>query len=124
MRRGGRVSRRSGGGEGGGREDREHDAVQAIQGITGTIGRMSEIATAIASSLDQRSAATQEIARGVQEFSVSPRKVSSHFAGVHHSAEEAGTASKQLLTSAASVSQSGDALRPQVDGSLRELRAA
>ena len=100
------------------------DAVEAIQGITGTIGRMSEISTAIASSVDQQNAATQEIARSVQEVSASTREVSSNIAGVHHAAEETGTASGQLTESADALARSGDALRTQVDGFLRELRAA
>ena len=101
-----------------------HDAVQAIQGITGTIGKMSEIAVTIASAVDQQNVATQEIARSVQEVSISTREVSSNMTGVHHSAEEAGIASSDLLTTAATVARSGEALRAQVDGFLRDLRAA
>lgn len=100
------------------------DAVQAIQGITGTIAKMSEIATAIASAVDQQNVATQEIARSVQEVSVSTREVSSNISSVHHAAEEAGIASGQLTDSAGSLSRTGDALRMQVDGFLRDLRAA
>ena len=44
--------------------------------------------------------------------------------GVHHSAKEAGIASSDLLTTAATVARSGEALRAQVDGFLRDLRAA
>jgi uncharacterized protein YoxC len=42
------------------------DSVQAIEGITGTIGRINEIATTIASAVEEQGAATQEIARNVQ----------------------------------------------------------
>src|SRR6202035_4165899 len=41
------------------------DAVQAIQGIGGTIGVINEIATTIASAVEEQGAATQEIARNV-----------------------------------------------------------
>ncbi len=67
---------------------------------------------------------TQEIARSVQEVSISTREVSSNMTGVHHSAKEAGIASSDLLTTAATVARSGEALRAQVDGFLRDLRAA
>ncbi len=100
------------------------DAVEPIQDITGTIGRMSEIASAISSPVDQQNAATQEIARGVREVSTSTQDVLNNIAGVHHAAEEAGTASGQLTETAEALARNGDALRTQVDGFLRELRAA
>ncbi|WP_147164051.1 globin-coupled sensor protein [Pararhodospirillum oryzae] len=43
------------------------DAVSAIQGIGGTIQKVSEIATLIASAVEQQRVATQEIARTVQD---------------------------------------------------------
>uniref|UniRef100_UPI00223B95A2 methyl-accepting chemotaxis protein n=1 Tax=Stenotrophomonas sp. AS012628 TaxID=2597656 RepID=UPI00223B95A2 len=43
------------------------DSVLAIKEIGGTIGRLSEIASAIAAAVEQQGAATQEISRNVQE---------------------------------------------------------
>ena len=44
-----------------------HDSVGAIKEIGGTIGRISEIATTIASAVEEQGAATQEITRDVQQ---------------------------------------------------------
>src|SRR3546814_3958352 len=44
-----------------------HEAVSAIQSIGGTIRQIDEIAATIASAVDEQGAATQEIARNVQE---------------------------------------------------------
>ena len=43
------------------------EAVAAIKGIGGTIASISEIATAIAAAVEEQGAATQEIARNVQQ---------------------------------------------------------
>jgi methyl-accepting chemotaxis protein len=41
------------------------EAVHAIESIGGTIGAINEIATAIASAVEQQGSATKEIARNV-----------------------------------------------------------
>jgi methyl-accepting chemotaxis protein len=46
-----------------------NESVAAIKEIGGTIGRISEIAETIAAAVEQQGAATQEIARNVQEAS-------------------------------------------------------
>lgn len=53
------------------------DTVSAIQSIGKTIGKISEISTAVASSVDEQRGATQEIARNVQEAAKGTHEVSS-----------------------------------------------
>ena len=51
------------------------DTVAAIQAIGATIGEINEIATAIASAVEQQGAATQEIARNVQQAAAGTSEV-------------------------------------------------
>jgi methyl-accepting chemotaxis protein len=57
-------------------------SVSAIQGIAETIGKVSSIATAIASAVEEQSAATGEIASNVTEAASSTRDVSTNIKGL------------------------------------------
>ncbi|WP_040475669.1 methyl-accepting chemotaxis protein [Paramagnetospirillum caucaseum] len=98
-------------------------AVGAIEGIGKTIGRMDEIATAIAEAVDQQGAATQEIARNVHEAASGAQDVSSHITSISRTASEAGLAARELLGAAAGLARESDALRTGVDRFLGEVRA-
>jgi hypothetical protein len=76
------------------------DAVLAIKEISGTIARMSEIAAAIAAAVEQQGAATQEISRNVQQAALGSTQVATNIADVNRSAENTGSASSQVLSSA------------------------
>jgi methyl-accepting chemotaxis protein len=58
------------------------DTVTAIQSIGKTIGRISEISTVVATSVEEQRGATQEIARNVQEAAKGTQEVSSNINGV------------------------------------------
>ena len=100
------------------------DSVRAIEGITGTIGRMNEIATTIASAVEEEGAATREIARSVQEASQGTSEVSSNIAGVTQAAGETSSAAAQVQDAAANLASQGERLRAEVDRFLADLRAA
>src|SRR5690606_41209346 len=57
------------------------DAVKAIGEIGATIKEIAQIATTIAGAVEQQGAATQEIARNVQQAAAGTRAVSSNIAG-------------------------------------------
>jgi methyl-accepting chemotaxis protein len=99
-------------------------SVEAIQGITATIGRVSEIASAIAAAVEEQGAATLEIARNVAEAARGTGAVSENIAGVNDAARETGVAATRVVDSAAELSQSGEMLKAQVEAFLREVRAA
>ncbi|CUW40382.1 putative chemotaxis methyl-accepting receptor, signalling [Magnetospirillum sp. XM-1] len=99
------------------------DAVSAIEGIGKTIGRMDEIATAIAEAVDQQGAATQEIARNVHEAAGGAQEVSRHISSISRTASEAGTAARDLLGAAAGLARESETLRNGVDRFLGEVRA-
>ena len=69
------------------------NSVVAIKEISGTIGRVSEIAAAIAAAIEQQGAATQEIARNVQQAAIGSTQVATSIADVNRGAGEIGSAS-------------------------------
>jgi methyl-accepting chemotaxis protein len=76
------------------------EAVKAIKGIGDTIGGINDIATSIASAVEEQGAATGEISRNVQEAAQGTQEVSSNIVGVTQAAAETGTAASQVLTAA------------------------
>jgi methyl-accepting chemotaxis protein len=100
------------------------DSVAAIKEIGVTIGRMSEIASTIASAVEEQGAATQEISRNVQQAANGTQQVSSNITDVQRGASETGTASTQVLTAARTLSTDSDRLKHEVGKFLESLRAA
>ncbi len=101
-----------------------HDSVVAIKEISGTIGRVSEIAAAIAAAIEQQGAATQEIARNVQQAAVGSTQVATSIADVNRGAGDTGSASSQVLSSAQLLSNENKRLKDEVAKFLATVRAA
>ncbi|WP_296520654.1 methyl-accepting chemotaxis protein [Rhodoplanes sp.] len=101
-----------------------HDSVIAIKAIGGTIGKIAEIAAAIAAAVEEQGAATGEIARNVQEAAKGTDQVARHITDVNRGASETGTASGQVLASAQELSKDGGRLRQEVGKFLSAVRAA
>jgi methyl-accepting chemotaxis protein len=100
------------------------DSVLAIKQIGATIGRISEIAATIASSVDQQDGATQEIARNVEQAAQGTSEVATNIVDVNRGARETGSASAQVLSSAQSLSGESNRLRLEVGKFLDTVRAA
>ncbi len=99
------------------------DAVGAIKGIGETITQLSEIATSNAAGVEEQEAATQEIARNVQEASQGTKEVTSNIAGVTEAASNTGQAAQNVLEAAGDLSKQMESLRTDVDAFLVEVRA-
>lgn len=99
------------------------DSVGAIKEIGVTISRMSEIASTIASAVEEQGAATQEISRNVQQAAQGTMQVSSNIADVQRGASETGSASSQVLSAARSLSQDSNRLKQEVGKFLETVRA-
>jgi methyl-accepting chemotaxis protein len=99
-------------------------SVAAISGIDGTITRISEIANSIAAAVEQQGAATQGIARNVNDAARGTSDMSANIAGVAQAAGETGAAAGQVLTAAEQLSGEADRLRGAIDRFLGEIRAA
>jgi methyl-accepting chemotaxis protein len=100
------------------------DSVNAIREISGTIERLSEIASTIASAVEEQGATTQEISRNVQRAAEGTHMVSSNIVDVQRGAGETGSASSQVLSAAQSLSRDSNRLKQEVDKFLDSVRAA
>ena len=108
----------------GGMQTATQDSVVSIKAIGGTIGRMAEIASTIAASVEEQGAATQEIARNVQHAAAGTTLVASNITDVNRGASETGSASTQVLGAARSLADESNRLKVEVDGFLATVRAA
>ncbi len=100
------------------------ESVSAIKEIGSTIGRISEIATAIAVAVEQQATTTQEIARNVDHAANSTARVAANIGDVNQAAGETGTASSQVLKSAKVLSSEGIKFKEAVAKFLATVRAA
>jgi methyl-accepting chemotaxis protein len=100
------------------------ESVGAIKEIGDTIGRMSEISSAIASAVEEQGAATQEISRNVQQAAKGTQQVSSNIADVQRGASETGSASSEVHSAAESLSRDSNRLKLEVGKFLDTVRAA
>jgi methyl-accepting chemotaxis protein len=100
------------------------ESVGAIKEIGDTIARMSEIASTIASAVEEQGAATQEISRNVQQAAHGTQQVSSNITDVQRGASETGSASSQVFSAAKSLSGESSRLKREVGKFLNSVRAA
>ncbi|RXH21452.1 chemotaxis protein [Bradyrhizobium nanningense] len=100
------------------------ESVGAIKAIGDTITRMSEIASAIASAVEEQGAATREISRNVQQAARGTQQVSASIVDVQRGASQTGSASANVLTSARSLSGESTRLKTEVGKFLDAIRAA
>ncbi len=100
------------------------DSVGAIKEIGDTIARMSEISSAIAASVEEQGAATQEISRNIQHAAQGTSEVSANIGDVQRGAGETGAASAQVHSAAQSLSQESNRLKSEVARFLDSVRAA
>ena len=99
------------------------DAVDAIGGIAHTIGQINDISSSIAAAVEEQGAATLEIARNVQQAAQGTQEVTGTIARVSAAAFETGNAAREVLNSAATLSQSSNLLETQVDRFVGDIRA-
>ncbi len=100
------------------------EAVGAIDAIGCTIAKIDEVASSIASAVEEQIAATSEISRNVQEAANGTQEVTENISGVNQGAQQTGSASEQMLSAVKHLSTQADALRGKVDNFLTEVRAA
>jgi methyl-accepting chemotaxis protein len=107
-----------------GMQSATQESVLAIKEISGTIGRVSEIASTIAAAIEEQGAATQEIARNVQQAAIGTTQVATSIADVNRGAGDTGSASSQVLSSARLLSNENKRLKAEVVKFLATVRAA
>ena len=99
-------------------------AVASIAGITGTITDISELATSIASAVEEQGAATAEIARSVEQASQGTREVACNISGVAQAAADTGRMAQGVYGAANDLLAQSTELERQVERFLQEVREA
>ncbi|GEM_PF-335312 len=91
----------------------------AMRDITGTIDKVAEIASAIATAVEQQGAATQEISRNVVEAAAGTRQVSNEMGRVREAAEQTKELAAKVLETSAMVVGEMAHLRETMTATLR-----
>jgi methyl-accepting chemotaxis protein len=99
------------------------EAVQAVREVGEAIGRMDEIAAAIAAAVEEQGAATREIAASVQTVARQNDETTRSMREVSHVAEGAGGTSRSVLRTATEVAQVSGTLREEVGHFLAAMQA-
>jgi len=95
------------------------DAVKAIQGIIQVVGTVDEITTALASAVEEQTAATQEISQNAQHAALSTQRASENIGSVSSSAEVTGQHTLKVESTAEEVMQRVNAMQQQLEEIIR-----
>jgi methyl-accepting chemotaxis protein len=98
--------------------------VTAIRGIIDTIVEINDIASGIASAVEEQGAATKEISRNVAEASRGTQEVASNISGVLEAATATGAAASQVLSASSELSQQADSLSSEVTGFIAGIKGS
>jgi methyl-accepting chemotaxis protein len=99
------------------------DAVKAMDGVRSTIGKVEQIATTIASAVEEQSAATREISGNAGQAAAGTDEVARNVERVKNAAGDAGSAAGQVLDASGELAQQAEALRREVDSFIARVRA-
>jgi methyl-accepting chemotaxis protein len=105
-------------------QNETNDAVGAIDRIRTVIIEVNDIATTIATAVEQQGVSTQEIARNVQQAARGTQDVNQNIESVSRAASETGSAADQVLSASQEMSRQAEGLRSEVDRFLNEVRSA
>ncbi len=98
------------------------EAVTAMAEIGGIIGKINEVSAAIAAAVEEQNATTHEIAASVQAVSNATAGTAQAMEHVVLVADNAGTASQDVLSGAAQIGREAETLRTEVDQFLVAVR--
>ncbi len=98
------------------------DSVAAIKEIGVVIGKVSDIAAAIATAVDEQGMATTAISHNIEHAAYGTTDVSSNIADVNRHASETGEVSAQMLTSAQGLSRESTRLKSEMEKFLTMVR--
>ncbi len=103
-------------------QDSTRLSVEAIGNITTVIRDLDEIATSIASAVEEQTVATQEITRSVAMASSGTQQVAMNLTGVQASAQETGEAAEQIRNASSDLSLQAETLQSEVANFLNNIR--
>ena len=99
------------------------ESVGAIGAIVAIIGRISDIASGVATAIEGQGHATRDIARNIQSASERTAQVAHSIGEVTNGASITGVASSQVLNAARLLTDGNDRLRQELDDFVRTIRA-
>jgi methyl-accepting chemotaxis protein len=99
-------------------------AVTAIHSVGETIRQIDEIATSIASAIEEQGAATHEIARNVQQAAAGTQEVSANISRITGAARMTGKAAGEVNTAAGALTREAETLRGEIAKFLSGIKAA
>ena len=100
------------------------DSASALRDIGGTIGRLAEIAAAIAGAVEEQHDTTQEISVSVRQAASGTSQVASSILDVNKGAAKTGAASGHVLSSARLLAAESAKLKLEAGKFLDTVRAA
>ena len=98
------------------------EAVGELQEVVRVIGHINDVATSIASAVEQQGAATREISRNIQQAAQGTQTVSDSIGGVNEAASHSGKVAYEVLTSVQQLSSHTEALGREVNRFLTQVR--
>ena len=97
--------------------------VGAMRSVGDTIGRINDIAGAIAAAVEEQSAATQEISSNASQAASGAREAATGLTGLRQSASQVGDTAGGVDSAAGELAKETEDLRQEVDRFLAEVRA-
>lgn len=98
-------------------------AVEAIREITATIADIEQIASTIASAVDQQHSSTEEIARNVQQVSSGTETVTGNISSVSEMNNEANIAAGGISEVASQLAGQSEQLTAEIERFMEQIRA-
>jgi methyl-accepting chemotaxis protein len=105
-------------------QDATNAAVGAIERIGATIDELNQIATSIASAMEEQGAATQEITRNTQEAAKGAGDVTTNLDEICSQVGATGNKAAEVLEAAGDLDRRATVLSTEVDKFLSSVRAA
>ncbi len=93
-----------------------HDVIEAIEFIEGAIGEVGDVSASIAHAVQEQRAATQEIARNIQEASSGAADVTTHITQIALMIDQTQTASQSVIRTVRALDSVSQRLTSQIEG--------
>ncbi|MDH5556970.1 MAG: methyl-accepting chemotaxis protein [Alphaproteobacteria bacterium] len=104
-------------------QNETRDTADAIGGVLDIMDEISGISTTIASAVEEQTAQTGEIARGVQQAAAGTQSVTETIGEVAKAAGETGEAAEQVLNASEHLNRQADMLSDEVGRFLQGIRS-
>jgi len=98
-------------------------AAASIEDIASSISVVSENTATVSTAVDEQSAATQEIARNVEQAAMGTGEVTANITSVTQAAGETGAAAGEILSAAGELSEQSNILSSEVAKFLVQIRS-